>query len=164
MLGRLLALAVVARPALAAFSFPDCSTGPLANNSVCDTSLDASTRAAALIAVLTTAEKINATISGSPGIPRLGLPAYEWWNEALHGVALSPGVSFNDDNQSDFGFSTSFPQPITLGAAFDDDLVFDVATTISTEARAFSNAGRASLDFWTPVRLAAVYSDAGPQD
>lgn len=65
-------------------------------------------------------------------------------------MASSPGISFNDDNQSDYGHATSFPQPITLGAAFDDDLVYDVATTISTEARAFSNVGRAGLDFWTP--------------
>lgn len=83
-------------------------------------------------------------------MPRLGLPAYQWWNEGLHGVASSPGVSFNADNSSDFGSATSFPQPINIGAAFDDDLVFAVATTVSTEARAFSNADRAGLDFWTP--------------
>lgn len=111
---------------------------------------DPTTRAKALVSLLTTAEKINATISTSPGVPRLGLPPYEWWSEGLHGVANSPGVSFNPDNSSDFGSATSFPQPITLGAAFDDELVYDVATVVSTEARAFSNAGRAGLDFWTP--------------
>lgn len=108
------------------------------------------TRAKALVAILTTAEKINATVSTSPGVPRLGLPPYEWWNEALHGVAKSPGVSFNPDNGSEFQYATSFPQPITLGAAFDDALVHAVATAVSTEARAFSNGGRAGLDFWTP--------------
>lgn len=90
-------------------------------------------------------------MSTSPGVARLGLPAYEWWAEALHGIAsLTPGVIFNADNLSDYGSATSFPQPITMGAAFDDDLIYDVATTISNEARAFSNAGRAGLDFWTP--------------
>lgn len=108
------------------------------------------TRAKALVAALTTAEKINATISTSPGVPRLGLPPYEWWSEALHGVANSPGVSFNTEDGGDFRYATSFPQPITLGAAFDDALVHAVATVVSTEARAFSNAGRAGLDFWTP--------------
>jgi xylan 1,4-beta-xylosidase len=49
-----------------------------------------------------------------------------------------------------FSAATSFPQPITLGATFDDELVRDVAGVISTEARAFSNAGRAGLDYWTP--------------
>lgn len=111
---------------------------------------DAVTRAKALVAILTTAEKINATISASPGVPRLGLPPYEWWSEALHGVANSPGVSFNTESGADFGYATSFPQPITLGAAFDDALVNAVAKVVSTEARAFSNAGRAGLDFWTP--------------
>lgn len=108
------------------------------------------TRARALVAILTTAEKINATVSTSPGVPRLGLPPYEWWNEALHGIAKSPGVSFNPDSGSEFQYATSFPQPITLGAAFDDALVHAVATVVSTEARAFSNGGRAGLDFWTP--------------
>lgn len=65
-------------------------------------------------------------------------------------MASSPGVTFNPDNGSDFGVATSFPQPITLGAAFDDAMVTRVATVVSTEARAFSNAGRAGLDFWTP--------------
>lgn len=65
-------------------------------------------------------------------------------------MAKSPGVSFNSDVSSDFGYATSFPQPINLGATFDDDLVHDVATTVSTEGRAFNNADRAGLDFWTP--------------
>lgn len=154
-LGRLTVLAVAARSVVgqeASSNFPDCTTGPLAKTSVCDVSLVVSTRAKGLVSLLTTSEKINATISSFPGVERLGLPSYEWWSEGLHGVADSPGVDFNSDNQSEYGHATSFPQPITLGAAFDDDLVYDVATTISTEARAFSNAGRAGLDFWTPVR------------
>lgn len=103
-----------------------------------------------MISLFTTAEKINATISTSPGVPRLGLSPYNWWSEGLHGVAKSPGVTFNPDNTSDFGSATSFPQPITIGAAFDDALVYAIASAISTEARAFSNQGRAGLDFWTP--------------
>lgn len=47
-------------------------------------------------------------------------------------------------------YATSFPQPILLGATFDDDLIKQVATVVSTECRAFGNAGRAGLDFWTP--------------
>ncbi|PSR80350.1 glycoside hydrolase family 3 protein [Coniella lustricola] len=144
------ALYVLTGPALASFTFPDCTSGPLANVSVCDPSLDATTRAKALISLFTTAEKINLTVSTSPGVPRLGLSSYVWWNEALHGVADSPGVTFSADNKSAFGSATSFPQPITLGAAFDDDLVYAVASTISTEARAFSNNGHAGLNFWTP--------------
>lgn len=71
------------------------------------------------------------------------------WNEALHGVANSPGVKFAAPG-ADYSFATSFPQPIVIGAAFDDDLVFEVASVISTEARAFSNAARSGLNYWTP--------------
>jgi beta-D-xylosidase 4 len=98
--------------------------------------------------VLTIQEKINNTGSTSPGVPRLGLPAYTWWQEALHGVASSPGVNFSA--KGDYSYATSFPQPILMGAAFDDELIKAVATVISTEARAFNNDGRAGLDFWTP--------------
>ena len=82
-------------------------------------------------------------------MPRLGLAPYEWWSEALHGVAGSPGVNYSR-NGGEFSYATSFPQPILTAAAFDDTLVQDVATVISTEARAFSNAGRTGLDFFTP--------------
>ena len=67
---------------------------------------------------------------------------------ALHGVADSPGVDFADSGP--FSIATSFPQPILMGAAFDDQLITDVATVISIEARAFNNDDRAGLDFWTP--------------
>ncbi|KAL4918120.1 Exo-1,4-beta-xylosidase bxlB [Aspergillus aurantiobrunneus] len=82
------------------------------------------------------------------GAPRLNLPPYNWWNEALHGVAAGQGVNFAENGS--FSHATSFPAPIVLGAAFNDDLVRSVAEVISTEARAFSNANRAGLDYWTP--------------
>jgi beta-D-xylosidase 4 len=132
-----------------AYAFPDCVGGPLANTTVCDTSASATVRAKALIAMFTTAELINNTDNGSSGVPRLGLPAYNWWSEALHGVASSPGVTFAAPGQ-DFAFATSFPGPILMSAAFDDELINAVASVISTEARAFNNAGRAGLDFFTP--------------
>ena len=70
-------------------------------------------------------EKIQNSVNKSPGVARLGLPAYEWWNEALHGVAHSPGVNFSASGN--FSYATSFPQPINLGAAFDLPLVRAVA-------------------------------------
>ncbi|KAH0151170.1 1,4-beta-D-xylosidase, partial [Aureobasidium melanogenum] len=128
--------------------FPDCVNGPLSNNTVCDKSADPVARAKALVAAFTVAEKLNLTGNNSPGVPRLGLPVYQWWQEALHGVASSPGVTFNATGQ--FDSATSFPQPILMGAAFDDALIQSVAEVVSTEARAFNNYGRAGLDFWTP--------------
>ncbi|KAI7368956.1 1,4-beta-D-xylosidase [Hortaea werneckii] len=143
-----LALAGRAVAQLEGRGFPDCENGPLRDNTVCDMSADPLERATALINAMTVEEKINNTGSTSPGVDRLGLPAYTWWNEALHGVADSPGVNFSE--AGDFRYATSFPQPIVMGAAFDDELIRSVAEVVSTEARAFNNFDRAGLDFWTP--------------
>lgn len=70
-------------------------------------------------------------------------------DRALHGVASSPGVHFADTG--DFSYATSFPQPILMGAAFDDELIEAVATVVSTEARAFNNFNRSGLDYWVCV-------------
>jgi len=130
--------------------FPDCKNGPalLRSNAVCDTTKAPEVRAAAIIKAMTLQEKMNNTGNTAPGVSRLGLPPYEWWQEALHGVAGSPGVHFA--SKGDFSYATSFPTPILMGAAFDDALIEAVATVISTEARAFNNANRTGLDFWTP--------------
>ncbi|KAH7304624.1 glycoside hydrolase superfamily, partial [Rhexocercosporidium sp. MPI-PUGE-AT-0058] len=148
-LAALAGCAFAQRPLYVLKAFPDCVNGPLAKNSICNKSLDGQTRAKALVSALTQAEKILNMQSASPGVSRIGLPAYDWWNEALHGVAISPGVNFSISGK-DYSYATSFPMPITLGAAFDDDLVYKIATVISTEARAFSNGGQAGLDYWTP--------------
>ena len=65
------------------YAFPDCVNGPLANNTVCNTSKDAVTRATALIDLWTDDELASNTVNESPGVPRLGIPAYNWWSEAL---------------------------------------------------------------------------------
>ena len=126
-----------------------CDLPPMCSTSLCDTSLTIQERAASLVASMTLDEKIANSVDGAPGVSRLGLPSYEWWNEALHGLAFSKGVLFQKTS-IEFNSSTSFPMPITIGAAFDDPLVYDIATQISTEARAFNNFGFAGLDFWTP--------------
>ena len=127
-------------------SFPDCKSGPLASFPICDQSIPSRQRAADLVSRMTIAEKISQLVTTAIAIPRLGLPKYEWWSEALHGVAYSPGVSFGGDLPA----ATSFPMPINLGATFNMSLVHSFATTISTEARAFNNEGRAGLVFFTP--------------
>lgn len=98
-----------------------------------------------LISKLTLDEKVHQMVNSSPAIPRLGIPAYDWWNEALHGVARS-------------GVATVFPQAIAFGATFDDHLINKVSIAISDEARAMYNAAQADgyhqrfggLTFWTP--------------
>ncbi|KAI1414884.1 glycoside hydrolase family 3 protein [Hypoxylon sp. FL1857] len=143
-------LSLLSAQALGHMTFPDCVGGPeiLTSNLVCNTSASPAERAAALISVWNITEKLVNLVDKSLGAPRLGLGAYDWWNEALHGVGWSPGVAFAPSGE--FSHATSFASPILLSAAFDDDLVHTVAEAISTEARAFSNFGHAGLDYWTP--------------
>ncbi|RYO66335.1 putative exo-1,4-beta-xylosidase [Alternaria tenuissima] len=125
---------------------PDCVNGPLKDNKICDVNAPPTERAAALVAAMETAEKLDNLMSKSKGAARLGLPAYNWWGEALHGVAGAPGINFTKP----FTNATSFPMPLLMSAAFDDDLVHQVANIIGNEARAFGNGGVAPVDFWTP--------------
>ncbi|WP_454830837.1 glycoside hydrolase family 3 C-terminal domain-containing protein [Pseudoxanthomonas wuyuanensis] len=95
---------------------------------------EAEDKAAALVAKMTREEKIAQTMNAAPAIPRLGVPAYEWWNEGLHGVARS-------------GHATVFPQAIGLAATWNTDLLEQVGTVTSTEARAkFNLAGGPGSD------------------
>ena len=98
-----------------------------------------------LISRLTLEEKVNLLGYQSKAVPCLGIPAYNWWNEALHGVARA-------------GEATIFPQAIGMAATFSPDLLKQVSTVISTEARAKYNLAIAQdrhlqymgLTFWTP--------------
>ena len=102
-------------------------------------------RAADLVSRMTTEEKISQVMNDAPAIPRLGVPKYEWWNEALHGVARA-------------GAATVFPQAIGMAASFDMDLMHEVAVAISDEARAkhheYARRGERrryqGLTFWSP--------------
>ncbi|KAL2173084.1 glycoside hydrolase family 3 protein [Thermothelomyces heterothallicus CBS 202.75] len=142
----LAALGALVVPARGGVTYPDCVNGPLKSNTVCDTSASAGARAAALVSVLNNNEKLTNLVNNSPGVSRLGLSAYQWWNEALHGVAHNRGITWGGE----FSAATQFPQAITTSATFDDVLIEQIGTIISTEARAFANNGRAHLDFWTP--------------
>jgi beta-D-xylosidase 4 len=84
--------------------------------------------------------------SKAPGVPRIGFPAYNWWSEALHGVAGAPGIQF----AAPFNYATSFPMPILMAAAFDDELIEKIAVIIGVESRAFGNNNRSGVDYWTP--------------
>jgi beta-D-xylosidase 4 len=128
-------------------SFADCSaTSPVGKAPMCNPALGWEARMADLLSRMTVEEKISWLGTTSPAIPRLGLPAYEWWSEALHGVANSPGVEWGGS----IPWATSFPEPLGLAASFDRRLVREVAATISTEARAMNNAGQAGITFFTP--------------
>ena len=139
---------------------------PLALISICSVSLFGQTtapyqnpsllpeqRAADLVGRMTLEEKVLQMQNVAPAIPRLGIPIYNWWNEALHGVAT--------------GRATVFPEPIALGSTWDPELVHRIGDAISTEARAKYNEAQrrppvqevapgaapgrtAGLDYWSP--------------
>lgn len=126
-------------------SFPDCVNGPLASNLVCNATADYRARAAALASALTLEELISLTGSTDYAVPRLGLPAYQVWNEALHGLDRA-----NFSDSGDFSWATSFPMPILSMASMNRSLINQIATQISTQARAFNNFGKYGLDSYAP--------------
>jgi beta-glucosidase len=99
-----------------------------------DESLSVEERAEDLVSKMSVEEKINQLRYDAYGVERLGIPAYNWWNEALHGVARA-------------GTATMFPQAIALAATFDDELLKKVADICSTEARAKYNQNKKNSDF-----------------
>jgi beta-glucosidase len=102
-------------------------------------------RAEDLVSRMTVTERICQLLHDAPAIERLGVPSYNWWNEALHGVARA-------------GVATMFPQAIGLAATFDEDLLHEVGDIVSTEGRAkFHEFQRKNdhdiykgLTFWAP--------------
>ena len=129
--------------ALAAFSL--FIGGCFAQSLYKDSNLSPEQRAEDLLKQLTIEEKVSLMMDTSKPIERLGIKPYNWWNEALHGVARS-------------GYATVFPQPIGMAAAFDPDAIFNIFTAVSDEARA-KNALSSSegeynryqgLTMWTP--------------
>lgn len=102
-------------------------------------------RARQLVEQMTLEEKVEQTLHSAPAVERLGIKAYNWWSEALHGVARA-------------GQATVFPQCIGLAATFDEELIEQVADAISTEGRAKFNMQQADgdtdiykgLTFWAP--------------
>ena len=103
---------------------------------------DARARAQALVARMTLPEKVAQLQNHAPAIPRLGVPAYDWWNEGLHGIARN-------------GYATVFPQAIGLAASWDPALLEQVGEAVATEARAKFDATGVhglfqGLTLWSP--------------
>ncbi len=121
-------------------------TGTSEKPAYLDTSLSFTERVKDLIKLLTLEEKVGLMNHPAHGVPRLNIPAYNYWNEALHGIARS-------------GRATVFPQAIGMAATWDKELIFKVATAISDEGRAKYHAALRrngytaqyqGLTFWSP--------------
>jgi beta-glucosidase len=133
---------------LAAVSLYCASTAALAQTAPLpyqQANLTPEQRAVDLVGRMTLDEKVSQMVNTSVAVPRLGVPAYDWWNEGLHGVARS-------------GYATLFPQAIGMAATWDTSLMQDEGTVISTEARAKYNEAIKhdvhmiyfGLTFWSP--------------
>src|SRR5437588_4190235 len=130
--------------AAAAASAPGVIAAPVASKPYLNPSLAPEARAADLVHRMTLEEKASQLVNHARAIPRLGVPAYDWWSEALHGV-LTKGT-------------TVFPEPIGLAATFDSDGIHQMAEAIGVEGRIkhaeAMKKGHSStfegLDFWAP--------------
>ena len=126
---------------VALFLFTGCNNQPSYKN----TNLSPEKRAEALLKELTLEEKVSLMMDTSQPVERLGIKKYNWWNEALHGIARN-------------GLATVFPMPIGLAATFDAEAVHDMFVTVSDEARAKNTKAAAEgsyeryegLTVWTP--------------
>lgn len=117
----------------------------------CNARLPVEDRARDLVSRLTVDEKVSQLVNTAAAVPRLGVPAYQWWSEALHGVAFIDGVPqgmrFNGAVRS----ATSFPQVILTASSFDAQLWYRIGQAIGREARGVYNEGQATgMTFWAP--------------
>ena len=123
-----------------------CSQKPTYQYQFQNPSLSFEERAANIVSLLTVDEKITQMVNNAPAIDRLGIPAYNWWNESLHGVARSPY------------HVTSFPQAIGMAATWDTQSLQKMADYCAEEGRAIFNDSRKKgktgiylgLTYWTP--------------
>jgi beta-glucosidase len=114
-----------------------------------DTSLPMADRVNDLVSQMTLDEKVSQMLNSAPAIPRLGVPAYDWWNEALHGVARADRYGFK---------TTVYPQAIANAATFDKGSVHQMADYIADEGRAIDNESLkkgnhgiyTGLTYWSP--------------
>eukprot|EP00937_MAST-01D_sp_MAST-1D-sp2_P000610 g610.t1 len=120
--------ALCAAGALAADPTPaaTCTTEPAKSSAWCDHTKDVDTRVKALVAALTDDEKSGLFVNGAAAVPRLNIPKYNWWSEALHGVARD-------------GVGTSFPQIIGVSSSFNTTLFHELGVLTGTEARGKNN-------------------------
>ncbi len=128
-----------------------CLNSTFAGLPFCNTALPIPERVADLIGRfsqlnLSTWAGLFSSWDGTFHVPALGIPGYEWWSEALHGLAHSPGVHFHGKTT----FATMFPSPCTSGTSLNATLWHLTARAIATDARVFNNNGNAGLTYWSP--------------
>ncbi len=124
-----------------------CTTNATFKSAVfCDVTKGIDERAADIVKRLGIVEKIDALGTGTGPLPSVGLPAYNWWSEATHGIS-----HVRDGPGSSTPAETNFALPITTGGSFNRTMWAATGHAIGVEARAFMNAGNAYSTYWAPV-------------
>lgn len=119
-----------------------CQSGVQKSWPICDPTAAIDARAADIVSRLTTEDKINALVTNNYFANSLGLPPYNWWSEATHGVS-----HVNNSNPTPFASNTALP--ITTSCSFNRSLWHATGNQIGREARAFGNVAHAYNTFWT---------------
>ena len=123
-----------------------CLNGTFKSAKFCDPTLGIDERAADIVEKLTIVEKIDALGTNTGALSSVGLPPYNWWSEATHGIS-----HVRDGPGSSTPYETNFALPITTAGSFNRSMWAATGRAIGVEARAFMNAGNAYSTYWAPV-------------
>lgn len=121
-----------------------CAQAPQQSWTVCNPNAPLDARAADIVSHLSTEDKIAALGTGQPQLKSIGLPPYNWWSEATHGISH---VIYTPEEP----FASNTALPITTSCSFNRSLWFATGNLIGREARAFMNKGNAYSTYWAPV-------------
>jgi len=122
--------------------FPDCSSTPLSNNCICNTTLSIQARAQCILNVLTDAQKVLFFSTDFAGISSIGLPEYEWWEEGVHGLYIP--------NNPNTLYTTVYAAASLSGSSFNRSLWNAIGNNIANEARGYSNQLSTNLALFAP--------------
>lgn len=121
-----------------------CGTAPQSSWPVCNFALSLDVRSADIVQRLSLSDKIEALGTGTPALNSIGLPSYNWWSEATHGIS-------HVSNSAPTPWASNTPLPITTSCSFNRTLWNSVGNQIGREGRAFMNVGHADSTYWAPV-------------
>ena len=121
-----------------------CAKAPQSAWPLCDPSADITSRAIDVVGRLSLPDKFAALVTNTKGLNSIGLPSYNWWSEATHGISH---VSYS----AELPGASNTALPITTSCSFNRTLWKSTGNQIGREGRAFMNAGQAASTYWAPV-------------
>ncbi len=125
---------------------PWCAATPQSAWAVCDPTQSLDARAADIVGRLSLSDKLASLVTATTALSSVGLPSYQWWSEATHGIG-GPGVHHSPE----YPGASNTALPITTSCSFNRTMWKATGNLIGREARAYGNAGLAGNTFWTPV-------------